>query len=58
MIIFHPIRCKCGCGKSHTANIAGEQLDRLDLRNIDCPDCNKKPNYNKENKNENVTNNR
>lgn len=42
MIIFHPIKCKCSCGKSHTANIAGEQLDRLDLRNIDCPDCQEK----------------
>lgn len=39
---FKKIKCRCSCGKYHDAIIAGEQLDRLDLRNIDCHDCQEK----------------
>lgn len=39
MKIFHPMTCRCACGKMHVSDIAGEWFDRVCLDDIDCPDC-------------------
>jgi len=36
---FHWKLCKCACGVMHYSEIAGADYDRVNLNNIDCPDC-------------------
>jgi len=36
---FKKTLCRCSCGRTHYANIAGADMDNVNMNNIPCPDC-------------------